>query len=128
MYRACVIVISDKGYTGEEEDINGKCIVEYLGKNKFDISTYTIVPEVRDIFKRILSKCCDEYRVELVVVVDSNNLAKKVYDEIDEGISSINSETNLNFKVRGKTLILNLESIEEIPTDIIEKLIEQTVV
>lgn len=128
MYRACVIVISDKGYTGEEEDINGKCIVEYLGKNKFDISTYTIVPEVKDIFKRILSKCCDEYRVELVVVVDSNNLAKKVYDEIDEGISSLNSGTNFNFKVRGKTLILNLESIEEIPTDIIEKLIEETVV
>ncbi|MDS0526618.1 hypothetical protein NNC19_13080 [Clostridium sp. SHJSY1] len=134
MYRACVIVISDKGYTGEEEDIKGKSIVEYLGKNKFDISSYTIVPEVKDIFKRILSKCCDEYRVELVVVVDSNNLTKEVYGEIDQGISNLRAElnlkdyTNLDLKVKGETLILNLESIEDIPIDIVEKLIGQTVI
>jgi hypothetical protein len=131
MYKACVIVISDKGYTGEEEDIKGKCIVNYLGENDFDISAYTIVPEVKDIFKRILAKCCDEYRVELVVVVDSSNLAREVYEEVEQGISTFKSEANLingerlDLKVRGKTLIFSQDNVEYVPIDVIVGVIKK---
>ena len=37
MYRACIIVMSDKQYTGEEEDLTSDKIIEYLKKENFDI-------------------------------------------------------------------------------------------
>ncbi|MBD7912963.1 MULTISPECIES: molybdopterin-binding protein [Clostridium] len=133
MYKACVIVISDKGYTGEEEDIMGKYLVDLLRKNKFDITAYTIVPEIKDIFKRFLIKCCDEYGVELVVTVNSNSLGREVDDGIsifDEGMTifkerlDLINKKNLDLGVRGETLIVNVDNTEEIEIDIVKEAIK----
>lgn len=130
MYKACVIVISDKGYTGEEEDVLGKNITKFLRENKFDIAAYTIVPEIKDIFKRFLVKCCDEYGVELVVAVNSNNLVREVDDEVEDGIEVFKDELNLindknlDLSVRGETLIVNVDNEEEVQIDTIKKAIK----
>ena len=84
MYKACIIFVSDKVYTGEEEDYTGKDIANYLKKNKFDISVYTILPQVKDIFDRFLVKCCDEYKVDIVLVIGAEELSNTVIDEVSE--------------------------------------------
>lgn len=84
MYRACIIVMSDKQYTGEEEDLTSDKIIEYLKKENFDIVVHNIIPEVNEIVKRALVKCCDEYEADLVVLIGTKKLADEARYEVED--------------------------------------------
>lgn len=118
MYKACIIILSDREYTGEEEDSEGRKLEKLLSR-RFNIIVYKIVPEVGDIYKDFLLKCCDNYGVELVFTLGNKMLADSVAREIkEEECGDI-----YGFR-RKKTLIKNLESISTGITPNIEMLIE----
>ncbi len=127
MYKACIIFVSDKVYTGEEDDYTGKNIANYLKKNKFDISVYTILPQVKDIFDRFLVKCCDEYKVDIVLVVGAEELSNTIIDEVSE--EAMNIKVNyVPLRRRKNTAIINFKediNINDIDIDILKDAIRR---
>ena len=109
MYKACVIVLSDREYTGEEGDSEGRKLEKYLKDNNFEILVYKIIPEVEEIYRDFLIKCCDDYCVDLVVTVGNRQLSEMIAKDIVEENSHVN-----NYR-RKKTLIKNLDenNVEE---------------
>ena len=127
MYKACIIFVSDKVYTGEEEDYTGKDIANYLKKNKFDISVYTILPQVKDIFDRFLVKCCDEYKVDIVLVIGAEELSNTVIDEVSEETMIIKMNY-VPLRRRKNTAIINFIediNINDIDIDILKDAIRR---
>ena len=133
MYKVCVIVISDKGYTGEEDDTSGKLVEDLLKKNEFNIAAYSIVPEIKEIFKRLLIKCCDEYGVDLIITLGKVSIANEVNKEIEdrddlEKYSFKYGDGNISyFATRGKTAIVNFPykiQTSDIPLETIERLLK----
>lgn len=104
MKRACIIILSDREYTGEEEDNKGKELVKYLENNKFEILVYKIIPEIEEIYKEFLMKCCDNYCVEFVVTVGNKKLSEVVANDIKD-----NFMENDKVYIRKKTFIKNLK-------------------
>ena len=127
MYKACIIFVSDKVYTGEEEDYTGKDIANYLIKNIFDISVYTILPQVKDIFDRFLVKCCDEYKVDIVLVIGAEELSNTVIDEVSEETMIIKMNY-VPLRRRKNTAIINFKediNINDIDIDILKDAIRR---
>ncbi len=127
MYKACIIFVSDKVYTGEEDDYTGKNIANYLKKNKFDISAYTILPQVKDIFYRFLVKCCDEYKVDIVLVVGAEELSNTIIDEVSEEAMIIKMNY-VPLRRRKNTAIINFKediNINDIDIDILKDAIRR---
>lgn len=127
MYKACIIFVSDKVYTGEEEDYTGKDIANYLKKNKFDISVYTILPQVKDILDRFLVKCCDEYKVDIVLVIGAEELSNTVIDEVSEETMIIKMNY-VPLRRRKNTAIINFKediNINDIDIDILKDAIRR---
>lgn len=104
MYKACVIVLSNREYTGEEEDNEGRKIEEYIKENDFEILVYKIIPEVEAIYKDFLVKCCDDYCVNLVVTVGNRELSEQIVEDIAEEKNSM-----LRSYRRKNTVIKNFE-------------------
>jgi len=134
MYKVCVIVISDKGYTGEEEDINGKTVEDYFKKNKFNIAVYSIVPETKEILKRFLIKCCDEYEVDLIITLGKISIANEVNKDIEDRDDlpkysfKYRDGSNSYFAIRGNTVIVNLPyklQTSEIPLEVIDRVLNE---
>lgn len=119
MYKACVIVLSNREYTGEEEDSAGRKLEKYIEENNFEILVYKIIPEVKNIYKEFLVKCCDNYCVDIVITIGNKCLSEETAKEINEEVN-----IELNSYRRKKTIIKNFEeniSREEIE---LEKLVE----
>ena len=104
MYRACVIVLSDREYTGEEQDSVGRKLESYIKNNNFEVIVYKIIPEVKSIYKDFIVKCCDNYCVDLVVTIGNKELSEEVVKEI-----SNDENKKLNSYKRKATILKNLK-------------------
>ena len=104
MYRACVVVLSDREYTGEEQDSVGRKLESYIKNNKIEVIVYKIIPEVKSIYKDFIIKCCDNYCVDLVVTIGNKGLAEEVAEEI-----SNDEKKKLNSYRRKATILKNLK-------------------
>lgn len=104
MYRACVVVLSDREYTGEEQDSVGRKLESYIKNNKIEVIVYKIIPEVKSIYKDFIIKCCDNYCVDLVVTIGNKGLAEEVAEEI-----SNDENKKLNSYRRKATILKNLK-------------------
>lgn len=104
MYRACVIVLSDREYTGEEQDSVGRKLESYIKNNNFEVIVYKIIPEVKSIYKDFIVKCCDNYCVDLVVTIGNKELSEEVVKEI-----SNDENKKLNSYKRKATILKSLK-------------------
>lgn len=109
MYKACIVILNDREYTGEEKDSVGRKIEDYIKRNNFDILLYKIMPEVKSIYKEFLIKCCDEYGVDFLITIGSKCLSEEVIQEVVE-----RRDAKLDIGIRKKTIIKNCkESVTE---------------
>jgi molybdopterin adenylyltransferase len=58
--RAAVVTISDKGYTGQREDVSGPLLTRLLQDMGADVVRQTIVPDEREEIVRLLVTLADE--------------------------------------------------------------------
>jgi molybdenum cofactor synthesis domain-containing protein len=65
--QAAVITISDKGYSGEREDVSGPLLADLLREMGAEVVRRTIVPDERGDIVRLLVWLADEEQVDLVV-------------------------------------------------------------
>ena len=121
MYKASVITISDKTFTGEREDTSGQYITNYLKEKDFEIVSYTIIPETDEIMRRNLIKCCDVYKVDLLITIGmTRETFGRIFEdkvlELSEVIKGIDMEIlnrEADIGVRCETLLVNLTTYRD---------------
>ena len=65
--RAAVIVVSDKGYAGEREDVSGPLLVSLLERMGADVVAQTIVPDEPDQIQQTLIHLADADGLDVVL-------------------------------------------------------------
>lgn len=48
MYQVGIVTLSDKGAKGERQDLSGPKIRELLPKDKYEVISYTMLPDDRE--------------------------------------------------------------------------------
>lgn len=128
MYRVGIITSSDKGAAGEREDLSGPAIREMLPTERYQVVSYQVVPDDKEILKGLLIRLCDEEKCHLVLTTGgtgfsqrdvtpeaTTEVAERMVPGIAEAIRayslSITKRAMLSRAVsgiRGNTLIINL--------------------
>jgi molybdenum cofactor synthesis domain-containing protein len=126
--RAGILVISDKGWSGERPDKSGQAAKEAISQLTLDVLKYEVVPDDADIISGRLREWCDEAGLDLVLTSGGTGLSERdvtpeatlrVIDKTIPGITEamrmetmkIKPEAILSRAIagsRGRCLIINL--------------------
>jgi molybdopterin adenylyltransferase len=126
--RAGVLVISDRGWSGDRHDKSGQTAKEVISQLNMDIAKYEVVPDEAEIISRKLREWCDEIGLDLILTSGGTGLSDRdvtpeatlaVIDKVIPGLTEamrtetmkIKPEAILSRAVagnRGKCLIINL--------------------
>jgi molybdenum cofactor synthesis domain-containing protein len=128
MIRVAVITVSDKGYAGEREDESGRMLKELVKELPGEVSHYEIIPDGKAVIKRKLTRCCDQFKPDLILTTGGTGFAPRdvtpeatleVIEKKTPGLSEAMRMESLKFTpramlsraeagIRGRTLIVNL--------------------
>ena len=128
MYKAAVITVSDRGFSGGREDLSGPAVREMLESGGFEVEYMSIVPDERELIERELVKCADELGVALVMTSGGTGFSPRdvtpeatisVCERMTPGIAEAMRAESLRITkhailarqqagIRGRTLIVNL--------------------
>lgn len=129
MYRVGVVTLSDKGYSGEREDLSGPLIVEILNKTgEYKVEKQIVLPDEFDMLAEELKVMSDELKLDLIFTTGGTGFSSRditpeatlsVSDKVANGISNAILFNSLNITkraclsravsvIRKKTLIINL--------------------
>ena len=67
MYQVGIVTLSDKGAKGERQDLSGPKIRELLPKDKYEVISYTMLPDDREKIRRELIRLSDEVNCDLIL-------------------------------------------------------------
>jgi len=76
-YKAAVITVSDKGFSGLREDLSGPVVCETLEAECFEVVRRLVVPDVQADIEAELIKCADELKLPLVVTTGGTGFAPR---------------------------------------------------
>ncbi|MDD2619439.1 MAG: MogA/MoaB family molybdenum cofactor biosynthesis protein [Syntrophomonadaceae bacterium] len=127
MYKAGILIMSDKGARGEREDLSGQQIKDLLG-DEYKIDYYEIIPDEKEIIKDKLIKACDELMLDLILTSGGTGFSNRdltpdatleIIEKLVPGIPEAMRFYGLQQTpkamlsravagIRGKTLIINL--------------------
>ena len=128
MYTTAIVTLSDKGSKGERVDVSGQRIRELLPADKYQVVSYTLLPDDRSQIEAELIRLADEEQVDLILTTGGTGFSPRdvtpeaTYAAMDRnapGIAealraysmSITKRAMLSRAasvLRGKTLIVNL--------------------
>lgn len=128
MYTAAVVTVSDKGSTGEREDLGGPLVRDMLESAGYEVVRAAIVPDEQAIIEQELIKCADELDIALVVTTGGTGFSPRdvtpeatvaVCARMTPGIPEAMRAESLKITnravltrqqagIRGNTLIVNL--------------------
>ena len=77
MYNAAIITLSDKGYEGKRKDESKEVIEKILIENNFTVSSYDLIPDDKEMLKKILITLCDEKKVPLILTTGGTGFSKR---------------------------------------------------
>jgi molybdenum cofactor synthesis domain-containing protein len=75
--QAAVVTISDKGYTGQREDVSGPLLADLVRKMGAEVIRREIVPDERDEIVRLLVGLADEIELDLVVTTGGTGVTPR---------------------------------------------------
>lgn len=128
MFNVSIMTISDKGSTGEREDLSGEVIREIVEAQGYKVKIKEIIPDEEDeIYSRLLYMC-DDLKVDLVLTTGGTGFSKRdvtpeatirACEKMADGISEAIRQYSLQITkramlsravsgIRGETLIINL--------------------
>lgn len=128
MYTTAIVTLSDKGARGERVDISGQRIRELLPREKYQVVSYTLLPDDRAAIEQELIRLADVEHVDLILTTGGTGFSPRdvtpeatyaVMERNAPGIAeglraysmSITKRAMLSRAasvLRGKTLIVNL--------------------
>lgn len=128
MYTTAIVTLSDKGARGERVDVSGQRIKELLPQDKYQVVSYTLLPDDRKAIEQELIRLADVEKVDLILTTGGTGFSPRdvtpeatyaVMDRNAPGIAeglraysmTITKRAMLSRAasvLRGKTLIVNL--------------------
>lgn len=126
--RAAILVMSDKGASGERDDVSGKLIKERFEELGLAVVEYLLIPDEENRIRGELVRLCDEARVDLVMTTGGTGVSardvtpeatRKILDGLLPGVQEVlrahgqerNRYAMLSRGVaglRGQTVVINL--------------------
>ncbi|MDR3301296.1 MAG: MogA/MoaB family molybdenum cofactor biosynthesis protein [Spirochaetaceae bacterium] len=127
-YRVGIITLSDKGARGEREDASGALIKEMMSGAGYDIESYCLLPDEKELLKGELRRLADNALADLVLTTGGTGFSPRdwtpeatlevaerfvpgIPEAMRAGGMAITKRAMLSRAVsviRGKTLIINL--------------------
>lgn len=87
MFTLGIITVSDKGFSGEREDISGKVIEDLLINKGYKLLSRKIVPDEYDDLRDALTYMADELKVDLILTTGGTGFSKRdITPEVTEGV------------------------------------------
>jgi molybdenum cofactor synthesis domain-containing protein len=125
---AGVLVISDRGWSGERPDKSGQVAKELIGRLDIEVANYEVVPDELEVISNKLRAWSDVFGLDLIVTSGGTGLSPRdvtpeatlaVIDKIIPGLTEAMRITTMKSKPeailsravagsRGKCLIVNL--------------------
>lgn len=77
MYQVGIVTLSDKGAKGERQDLSGSKIQELLPKDKYEVISYTMLPDDREKIRRELIRLSDEVKCDLILTTGGTGFSPR---------------------------------------------------
>lgn len=77
MFRAAILIASDKGSRGERQDTSGDVIQQYLSEKGYLLVERLIVPDERSIISQELIRLCDSGSCDLILTSGGTGLSPR---------------------------------------------------
>ena len=77
MYRVGIITASDKGSTGERQDISGERIRAIVEEHGYEVSFYQVLPDVKEVLQDSMKQLCDENTVDLLLTTGGTGFSMR---------------------------------------------------
>ncbi|NLV76229.1 MAG: MogA/MoaB family molybdenum cofactor biosynthesis protein [Tissierellia bacterium] len=128
MFKVGIITASDKGFTGQREDLSGKAIMDILKSKGYEVKRKVILPDDEDKLFKEMVYMADELKVDLILTTGGTGFSNrdvtpevtvKACDRMANGIAEAMRYYSLSITpramlsrgvsgIRGETLIINL--------------------
>ena len=133
MYKAAVITVSDKGFSGQRQDTSGPALVKLLEEKGYEVAHTQIVPDEHDAIRDALLICTDEMQIPLILTTGGTGFSPRditpevtmeVVERPTPGIPEAMRAESLRITpkgclsrsaagIRGRSLIINLPGSEK---------------
>jgi len=77
MFTVGVLTVSDKGWSGERQDVSGKAVQETLSRVDARIVNYDIVPDEKELIAKKLVQWADGEKVDVIVTTGGTGLSPR---------------------------------------------------
>lgn len=128
MFKVGIITASDKGFSGEREDLSGKAIEEIVKSKGYKVEKSIILPDDEELLLKEMIYMADELNVDLILTTGGTGFSKrditpeatiKACHRMANGIAEAIRYYSLTITpramlsrgvsgIRGETLIVNL--------------------
>lgn len=128
MFRVGIITASDSGYAGNREDLSGAVIKEIVEANGYEVTSYRMLPDDRNMLAQEMKRLCDDDIADLVLTTGGTGFSPHdctpeatldVAEKQAQGIAEAMRYSSMTITkramlsravavIRGKTLIVNL--------------------
>lgn len=78
MFNVAIITLSDKGSTGEREDITGKKLTEFIeNQESYSVKYYNMIPDDKERLKDEIIRLCDSNKIDLILTNGGTGFSKR---------------------------------------------------
>jgi len=116
MIKVAIITISDKGASGQREDVSSEAIKSTLEKIETQVIGYQIVPDEVDLIQAAIVNAVDRLKADLVLTTGGTGLAAR--DVTPEATMAV-----IDKLVPGISEIIRMESFKKTPKAVLSRAI-----
>lgn len=77
MYKIGIITASDKGYHGERDDISGKLIMTIMEEYGYEVVSYKVLPDEKDLLMQEMIELSDCLGVHLILTTGGTGFSQR---------------------------------------------------
>lgn len=114
MITAAVVTISDRGATGEREDVSGKVLQELVSELPAKVVCYEVVPDERETIKELFGDLADRRGVDLVISTGGTGPAPR--DVTPEATLEV-----IDKEIPGLTELMRFEGYKKTPFAVLSR-------
>ncbi len=76
-FKVAVIVLSDRSFNGEREDLSGPAAIDYLVSHGYSKPLYILLPDEKDEIEKTLISLSDEEKMDLILTSGGTGFAER---------------------------------------------------
>jgi molybdopterin adenylyltransferase len=112
--RAAVVTISDKGYTGQREDVSGPVLADLVRQMGAEVVRQAVLPDERDEIVGLLVTLADEMALDLVITTGGTGVTPR--DVTPEATKAV-----IEREIPGLAEVLRFEGYRQTPLAVISR-------